>query len=597
MDSIELLVHVNARARRQDDQRYLALAQSIIDYEPATIVSTVDEDHDVVTMSQELSQMHPWSSPSFGGDVNNSPTPGPQTVLKDHREMKQANFAEDTDIRTSERRTDTDYNPPYKNPFRGAASNRPPRSVFETPAQSDRPRTAPEQSTNTVQVPDTRSSLRRSHSDSSSFGSLPSHVSDSQPSQGQKAQRAEAGSPRKSLRGGMTLWEDRGLVRSHSQSSLSFETGRSKRRKLQDVHDRAVSNMPRPSGTEGFLLVDRSTDWTSSPPGSSMSHSSSIAITATPSQPVQAGVIEEPVHVSPPVIVISSDSSEQRDGGQSSTEVSGVEPSEPLIRQEVAPSPSQASHELRRPLYSSVFEERGLKTEVCAPEPAVGEKRFVTHITKTLESFATDLPFARFFRPVTVKREVKVLERGYWLLEVSVVDRGVAEVARSAALGGTSYSDMQQLFRGKTAAERLAQYEEAKQNGSLDQFGQSSELGAQGLWTEEELVGFWRNISSFIENGKAGWGTRIVGEEVSDGESGGSRKVRIRIFTWGEVIGHVYLAVWVLSDKLAARIPMRWIAGDGSCIVVMAGTRSGRGTLGAWCRKGPAGERGGWGVG
>ena len=245
---------------------------------------------------------------------------------------------------------------------------------------------------------------------------------------------------------------------------------------------------------------------------------------------------------------------------------------------------------------ATIFQELGLEPEVTAPQPKVGEKRFVTHVTKTLQDFAAQLPFESYFRPVEVIRDVKVLERGYWLMEVTMVSRKRAEDVRAVRNHDTRLPSMQEWFQGVTAAERLAKYDEAKRNGNLHQSGQNSEIRAQGLWTEEEFVQFWRDFSSFIENGRAGWGTRLVGEEVTDDEAEQGRKMRVRIFTWGEVLGHMYLAIWVLSDKLGAKVPMDWVGSDGAHIVKMAGTRSGRGLLPVWSRKGPEGEKGCWGV-
>ena len=241
-----------------------------------------------------------------------------------------------------------------------------------------------------------------------------------------------------------------------------------------------------------------------------------------------------------------------------------------------------------------LFERLGLKPNVSAPQPNVSEERFVTHITTHLQDLASQLPFERFFRPVEVTRDVKVLERGYWLMEVQIVSDEAAEAARSVEKIKVPVQTMQERFQGATSSERLRKYEEAKRNGSLYQTGKISETQAQGLWTEDELVRFWKSFSVFIENGKAGWGTRLVGEDVSDDSD--AVQVRIRIFAWGEVLGHLYLAIWVLSDKLAGRIPTDWIASDGSHVIKMAGTRSGRGSLPLWSRKGPEGDKGCWGL-
>ena len=40
------------------------------------------------------------------------------------------------------------------------------------------------------------------------------------------------------------------------------------------------------------------------------------------------------------------------------------------------------------------------------------------------------------------------------------------------------------------------------------------------------------------------------------------RKFLLKVYTWGEVIPHMWLWMWVISNKLTAYIPMEWRAGD-----------------------------------
>ncbi|KAJ9497127.1 hypothetical protein H2202_007283 [Exophiala xenobiotica] len=184
--------------------------------------------------------------------------------------------------------------------------------------------------------------------------------------------------------------------------------------------------------------------------------------------------------------------------------------------------------------------------EIRGPNAKGGQARFRTHVTKTLGKLAIRVPLSNHFRPVYVARDVNVLERGYWQFSIHIVDSSIPEDARKEE--------------------------------------------AACVWTEEEFVRFWQNLSRFVQDGKAGWGTALVKEE--DGE----RQWRIRLFTWAEVLGHVWLVLWVLSDKLTERIPMQWIAGDGTLTVKMSRGKQKRSGLGSWARKGLEGERGFWGI-
>ena len=530
-------------------------------------------------------------------DGSHSPIPGAVSALQKIGRSNPGRLDQNQAEKLHRRHSSENPNPPYKNPYHGPPPLKKPRLLYETPDHSRRPRTAPEQLPNTIQVPQTRPVFRRSYSDSTSFGSLASHISNSQPSD-QREPHEDRDSPALPS----FSWPRRGagedhnaITRSLSQTSLSDAELPHKRRKLHGQAEDEVKRIARPVGSEAFLPLDRSLDWISSPQSSQV-QSSSGSSTATPSQPLheQHDGREEPPQASPPIIIISSESSKQIEASRERrTELPSS--SEPPIL-EMTPS-SNGVQETSQQTSSErcLFRGLGLKPNVSPPQPKVGEEGFTSHITGPLQEFANQLSFSSFFRPIEVSRDIRVLERGYWLMEVNIVTDDVAEAARSAADPTTTMKTMQERFQGATASERLKKYDAAKRDGSLYQSGHSSESKAQGLWTEGELVQFWGSFSSFIEKGKAGWGTRLVGEDISD-DSREALKVRIRIFTWGEVLGHLYLAIWVLSDKLAARVPMSWVASDGSHVVRMAGTRSKRGSLPPWTRKGPEGEKGCWGI-
>ena len=104
---------------------------------------------------------------------------------------------------------------------------------------------------------------------------------------------------------------------------------------------------------------------------------------------------------------------------------------------------------------------------------------------------------------------------------------------------------------------------QAEKAGTLLDFDFGFEDKAVGLLTETEFWVFWTSVSSYIKDGKAGWGIIMVREEAdSEPSDPGNTRIRVRVFSWGEIIGHLYLAFWILSNKKTERIPMQWVAGD-----------------------------------
>ncbi len=534
-------MHIQAPCGRRDDLKFLDLAQSIVNFEPISTTSISTEK-------------------SASSDQNAN--------LSTAIELTQL---QRSDLEATDTRSSPPLNPLYK-------------SNFRTPTQFKRPRTAPELGIATIQVPRSWPGRRRSLSDAASFASLASHVSDSQPS----------GSFTDNPSNHVDSGPDEAFIEMLSQASFNEEEPRRKRRKTLES-EALSSGSERAPRAEVPLIEDAPLSWTS-PLQSREVISNPSSTTATPSQPV-SGLDEQDVLVHEsqrPVILISSSSSgrSKKAGGIESlrhpeTETDHSEEPGEIVQCQFAESSSQSERN------DSVFNLFELEREVAAPQPNVGEEKFVTHITKHLGDMAANLPFNQFFRPVRVERDVRVQERGYWLMEIGLVPEAVARSLREAT---SPVTRMQERFEGATAAERWAKYDEARRNGTLHQSGQNTEAKAQGCWTEDEFCKFWKRFTSFIETGRAGWGLRLAGEDMSK-QSGIDRGVRVKIFTWGETLAHVYLALWVLSDKLLARIPMAWVSSDGSHIIQMSGTRSGRGNLPSWRRKDNGNGDSCWGIG
>ena len=151
------------------------------------------------------------------------------------------------------------------------------------------------------------------------------------------------------------------------------------------------------------------------------------------------------------------------------------------------------------------------------------------------------------------------------------------------------------------------------------EYGEFLERKRQDIWTEEEFVRFWGNLEECVGEGKWGWGVKVFREECTEeadevrkphddlpssppksdavkAERERERRVLLKVTTWGELIPHIWILLWLMSDKLTAYIPMEWRAGDDGVVVKMSGYRRKHGIRGEWVYKGPEGERGVWGI-
>lgn len=549
----------------------------------------------------------------------------------------------------------TSNNPAFKNPFHGTKIS--PGAIalaLQTP-QMVRPRTAPAASTGTIQVAGTMiASHKRPASDSfidDSFATT-SVVSDSQFPLTKAAHEAYESEQIKRQRAQTEPTEAAGKIDAESD----MQPAKRRRLRLSDnahsitpatarisgaVRDKgtlATNHLVRPLlGCQGpYFLRDRSEDWTSPPePSASGPSSNTVSSTLSPSQPLalrlsQTSISPNSAQPFPPIDLTSISPSQApaiQTGGdvqQPSPPSRPITHCSPRVRSEpFNSSPNSATRSFYRDSSPPARFAGGLKTHsarsssiedgnrynftnnikslpdrIEAPAPPTGTGSFVTHVSSALSIMITRLPLAKHFRPVTVTRNVRVLERGHWSLRVKIVSEGEVAEARRPLQKSEIVTALDGYMAGATSLEREARYTSWKTAGQkLSQLGLSKRCD---MWTETEFLDFWESLKNYVEDGKAGHGLSVAKdwaeEAVTTGRSTQSTYARIRIYTWGEVIGHMWIALWVLSDKKTAYIPMEWVSTDDTVVVAMSGNRHKGGRLGPWVPKGSPGGKGSWGV-
>jgi hypothetical protein len=549
----------------------------------------------------------------------------------------------------------TGPNPAYKNPFHGTkVSSQSTILALQTPPMV-RPRTAPAGSIGTIQIASTLTAARkRSASDSfldDSFAAA-SVVSDTQfhlqegddeahenyeaysPLQRQQQQAhaetteaAENVSPESHTQAA----KRRRLTSSNYAASIQAATARVNG-VVQIMSIAARDQQVRPP----YFLRDRSEDWTSPPePSPSDPSSTTISSTLSPSQPLALRLSQtrnaqlpppslQPVDLtstspSPAYAVQEEDnihhpsprsqprthssprvSSDPFNSSPNSATRSFYHNSSPPVRfarGQKTPSARSSLTEAGRQcdVTSSI---KSLPNRIEAPPPSTGTGSFVTHVSDALSIMINRLPLAKHFRPATVARDVRILERGHWSIRIKIASEQEVAEARRPPEQSEIVTALNEHLAGESFHQREARYESWKAAGeNLSQLGFSKRCD---LWTEAEFLNFWESLKSYVEDGKAGHGLSVAkdwaAEAVTPGRLTQSMYARIRVYTWGEVLGHIWVALWVLSDKKTAYIPMEWISTDDTVVVTMSGNRNKGGLLGPWIPKGSPGGKGSWGV-
>jgi len=74
---------------------------------------------------------------------------------------------------------------------------------------------------------------------------------------------------------------------------------------------------------------------------------------------------------------------------------------------------------------------------------------------------------------------------------------------------------------------------------------------------------FWDELSGFVADGRAGWGVTCFRDELADTIG------LVQVYCWGEIVGHVYLLIFLASKSKIKRTGAQWIDAGGTMVVKM----------------------------
>ncbi|KAL4885255.1 hypothetical protein BJY04DRAFT_180492, partial [Aspergillus karnatakaensis] len=184
-----------------------------------------------------------------------------------------------------------------------------------------------------------------------------------------------------------------------------------------------------------------------------------------------------------------------------------------------------------------------LPLEIKPPPPPISTSPYTTHITPTLETLTKRLKSPRTYNPSSQTRALDNLERGYWFLRISLVSETESESAAS--------------------------------------------------WTTPFFSKFWTFLSDFIaKEARAGWGVWcILEEEKETGDSNANTNadvnapsqhtagdpppepaqtnLTLKIYTWGEIASHIYLLLFLASDRRVRKMGAQWRDATDEVVIQM----------------------------
>ncbi|KAG9678715.1 hypothetical protein KCU99_g1070, partial [Aureobasidium melanogenum] len=168
---------------------------------------------------------------------------------------------------------------------------------------------------------------------------------------------------------------------------------------------------------------------------------------------------------------------------------------------------------LSTPKAKPTFQERevfkSLSFQIHPPTPLTGSENFISHVTPQLKSqFWDSAELKGKYRPLP-HRDLRQSERGYWQIDT-----------RS--------------------------------------------------WSPKIQIKFWVFLQSNIGSGVGGWGVWCLRENETKADGGDDADAElgtVKVFCWGEIVGHVWLLCYVASQARLKRVESQWIDADGEVVI------------------------------
>ncbi|KAL5357368.1 hypothetical protein BJX96DRAFT_144344 [Aspergillus floccosus] len=176
-----------------------------------------------------------------------------------------------------------------------------------------------------------------------------------------------------------------------------------------------------------------------------------------------------------------------------------------------------------------------LPLQIQSPLPPISTAAFTSHITPTLAMLATRLKSARTYTPLHQTRPLDKLERGHWFVPLTL--------------------------------------DEDDPSSGLQPSVATTPVADPNTWDMVFFSRFWSFLSDFITEQRAGWGVWCILEDAQTGPAKGPasspRNTVLKVYAWGEIAVHVYLLLFLASERRIRKIGAQWRDGADQVVIQM----------------------------
>ncbi|KAF7518955.1 hypothetical protein PCG10_010456 [Penicillium crustosum] len=189
-----------------------------------------------------------------------------------------------------------------------------------------------------------------------------------------------------------------------------------------------------------------------------------------------------------------------------------------------------------------------LPLEIHPPRPPISTAPFITHITSTLAMLTERLNPARTYKPSTQTRPLDPLERGYWLVHLAIQN------PQSRERDSDDLADQNPNPKSGTTNATQSPTSRPKSKSK------SEPTEIMRVWPYPLFHAFWSFLSDFVgRDGRAGWGVWCILEAATAPSTLSSDTyVSLKVYAWGEVAMHVYLLLFLASERRIRGMGVQW---------------------------------------
>ena len=226
-----------------------------------------------------------------------------------------------------------------------------------------------------------------------------------------------------------------------------------------------------------------------------------------------------------------------------------------------------------------------LPLQISPPNPPISRDSFTTHITPTLEMLEKRLKPSRTYKPIQQIRTLDRLERGYWILNINLIMRRRKADNLKDVNDHHHWNGIPNINTNNTTKTNNNNIHNSSSSSLPNGTNTNTNTNNNNDWDIPLFNRFWSFLSDFIsKEGRAGWGIWAILDNHPNGGHVNQQQhdndddytsicttpLILKVYTWGEVAMHIYLLLFLASERRIRKMGAQWRDSCEDVIICMS---------------------------